>query len=97
VLMLDITSGTGLLLETGSTFTSYGLTSPIGPISGVGGVASGSHITPVFATTDGDLTWTVGQSLGTAAFTAATPEPSGVIALLGIGLTVGLARRRYTS
>ena len=64
VLLLDLTTGTGLMLETGSTFTTYGLTTSIGPISGVGGVASGSHITPVFGTTDGDLTWTVGQSLG---------------------------------
>ncbi len=98
VLMLDLTTWTGLLLETGSTFTTYGLTNSIWPVSGAGGVASGSHVTPDFATTDGDLTWTVGQSLGTATFTAvATPEQSGVIVLLAIGLTVGLARRGYSN
>ena len=94
VLFLDITTGTGLMLETGSTFTTYGLTSSIGPISDPGGVASGSQMTPVFATSDGDLTWTVGQSLGTATFTAtATPEPSNVIVIVGIALGIAFAGR----
>jgi hypothetical protein len=98
LLMLDLTTDTGLMLETGLTFLTYGLTSPIGPISGVGGVASGSAMTPVFATTGGDLTWTVGQSLGTATFTAttATPEPSGVVVILGIGIGLVFVRHRFS-
>jgi uncharacterized protein (TIGR03437 family) len=46
------------------------------PVTGTGGVASGSHVTPVFPTTKGDLTWAVGQNLGTSTFTAATTATS---------------------
>lgn len=95
VLILDGTTGTGILLETGSTFTTYNLRSSFGPLSGTGGVASGSHITPIFATTAGALTWSVGQPLGTATFTAiATPEP-GTLELLGAGLAALVWRRRF--
>ena len=93
VLILDSTTGTGILLQTGSVFTTYNLRSSLGPVSGTGGVASGSQVTPIFATTAGNLTWTVGQSLGTSTFTAvATPEP-GTLGFLGAGLVVVVWRR----
>jgi hypothetical protein len=86
VLILDNTSGTGILLQTGSVFTSYNLQSSLGPITGSGGVASGSHMTPIFPTTAGDLTWAVGQSLGASTFTASTvPEPTS-LTLFSVGL-----------
>jgi hypothetical protein len=96
VLILDNTSGTGILLQTGSVFTSYDLRSSLGPITGTGGVASGSHMTPIFPTTAGDLTWAVGQSLGTSTFTASTvPEPAS-LTLFSVGLLglTGLCLRR---
>ncbi len=70
VLILDNTTGTGILAQTGSAFSSYDLRSPLGPLSGTGGVASGSHMTPIFPTTAGNLTWAIGQSFGTSTFTA---------------------------
>jgi hypothetical protein len=86
VLILDNTSGTGILLQTGSVFTSYDLRTSLGPITGTGGVASGSHMTPIFPTTAGNLTWAVGQSLGTSTFTASTvPEPTS-LTLFSVGL-----------
>lgn len=96
VLILDNTSGTGILLQTGSVFTSYYLQSSLGPITGTGGVASGSHMTPIFPTTAGNLTWAVGQSLGTSTFTASTvPEPTS-LTLFSVGLLgfAGLWLRR---
>ena len=96
VLILDNTSGTGILLQTGSVFLSYDLQGPLGPITGTGGVASGSHMTPIFPTTAGDLTWAVGQSLGTSTFTASTvPEPTS-LTLFSAGLfgLTGLCLRR---
>jgi hypothetical protein len=96
VLILDNASGTGILLQTGAIFSTYGLQGPLGPISGTGGVASGSHITPVFPTTAGDLTWAIGQPLGTSTFTAVTtavPEP-GAWLLLSSVLAAVLAVRR---
>jgi hypothetical protein len=96
VLILDNTSGTGILLQTGSVFLSYDLQVPLGPITGTGGVASGSHMTPIFPTTAGDLTWAVGQSLGTSTFTASTvPEPTSLTLFSAglLGLT-GLCLRR---
>jgi hypothetical protein len=96
VLILDNTSGTGILLQTGSVFTSYDLRSSLGPITGTGGVASGSHMTPIFPTTAGNLTWAVGQSLGTSTFTASTvPEPTS-LTLFSVGLLglTGLCLRR---
>ena len=96
VLILDNTTNTGIVLQTGSAFTTYDLLTSLGPLSGTGGVASGSAITPVFPTTAGDLTWTVGQSLGDSTFTAVTttPEP-GTFVLVGSGLMAALARRRF--
>jgi hypothetical protein len=95
VLFLDNTTGTGIVLQTGSAFSTYDLGDPFGPLTGTGGVASGSSITPVFPTTAGDLTWAVGQSLGTSTFTAkATPEPEALL-LAGSGLMAVLARRRF--
>lgn len=94
VLILDNTSGTGIMLQAGPEFSTYDLRGPLGPISGTGGVASGSHITPVFPTTAGNLTWEVGQSPGDSTFTAVvTPEP-GTLALLGCGLAAVVLRRR---
>ena len=67
---LDQSGGTGILLQTGTPFLTYGLTTALGPVSGSGGAASGSHMTPHFATTAGDFTWAVGQSLTASTFTA---------------------------
>ena len=97
VVILDgpLGSGTGILLQTGSVFLTYDLRGPLGPISGPGGVASGSQITPIFPTTAGNLTWAIGQPLGTSTFTAVvTPEP-GTLLLLGSGLAALFAPGRY--
>jgi hypothetical protein len=95
VLILDGTSDTGILLQQGAAFSTYDLRSAIGPISGPGGAASGSMMTPVFPTTAGNLTWAVGQPLGTSTFTAVvtTPEP-GTLAFLGAGLAAMFVCRR---
>lgn len=97
VLFLDYSSGTGIVLQTGSAFTTYDLRGPLGPLSGQGGVASGSAVTPIFPTTAGDLTWAVGQSSGTSTFTATggVPEPTSIM-LFGTGLLglIGLRSRR---
>jgi hypothetical protein len=97
ILFLDTTTDTGIVLETGAVFTTYDLNTSLGPISGLGGVASGSAITPVFPTTDGNLTWTVGQTLVDATFTAVTttPEPATLL-LVGSGMAAMLARRRLS-
>lgn len=95
----DPNSFTGILGQFGSELFGYDLKAPFGPDSGEGGPASGSHITPVFPTSVGDLTWAVGQSLRPSTFTAvvATPEP-GTLAFLGTGLVLlagsGLRRLR---
>lgn len=95
VLFLDYTTGTGIMLQTGSVFTTYDLGSSLGPITGTGGVASGSAITPVFPTTDGDLTWEIGQPSGTSTFTAVvtTPEPGSFVLLCVAVLALVLSRR----
>ena len=67
----DANTGTGILLQTGAAFSGYGL-GAMAPVTGTGGVGSGSHMVPVFPTTKGDLTWAVGQDLGTSTFTAST-------------------------
>lgn len=95
VLILDNTSGTGILLQTGSIFSTYDLRGPLGPLSGTGGVASGSSITPIFPTTAGNLTWAIGQPSGTSTFTAVTTPEPGALVLLGSGLALVLARRRF--
>ena len=71
VIVLDNASGTGILLQVGSVFSGYGL-GLTAPVTGTGGVGSGSHMVPTFPTTKGNLTWAVGQSLGTSTFTAST-------------------------
>ena len=71
VIILDNASGTGILLQEGTIFSGYGL-NVMAPVTGTGGVASGSHITPIFPTTKGTLTWAVGQALGTSTFAAST-------------------------
>jgi hypothetical protein len=83
----DPASFTGILGQFGSELFGYDLLSPFGPDTGSGGPASGSHITPHFPTTVGDLTWAVGQPLGTSTFSAVvtTPEP-GTLAFFGAGL-----------
>jgi hypothetical protein len=95
LLIVDSATNTGILLQEGSVFSTYDLRYSLGPISGTGGVASGSHITPVFPTTAGDLTWTVGQSPGASTFTAVTtPEPATLV-LLGFGLAAVAVGRRF--
>lgn len=95
VLFFDTTSQTGLVAQLGSAFTGYNLAGPFASLTGTGGVASGSAITPKFPTTAGELTWATGQSLGTSTFTAAVPQvpEPGTLTLLGSGL-VGMAFRR---
>jgi uncharacterized protein (TIGR03437 family) len=70
VLAEDTATQTGILLQQGAVFHGYKL-GPFGPVKGTGGVASGSKMTPIFPTTAGNLTWAVGQPLGTSTFTAA--------------------------
>ncbi len=103
VLIVDgpLTTGTGLLLQTGSIFQTYDLRTALGPITGPGGVASGSQMATNFPTTGGNLSWAIGQSMGTSTFTAViaptnTPEP-GTWILLGSGLAAAFARRRFKS
>ena len=71
VIVLDNATGTGILLQAGPIFSGYGL-GPMAPVTGTGGVASGSHAVQVFPTTKGNMTWAVGQDLGTSTFTAST-------------------------
>lgn len=97
VIMIDATAQTGILVQIGPVFSTYDLRSSLGPITGPGGPASGSQITPVFSTTAGDFTWAVGQTGGqlTSTFTAVTtPEPAPFL-LLGSALAVVLARSRF--
>ena len=63
VLIGDSVSGTGILLQEGTVFSGYQL-GPLGPVTGSGGVASGSSMTPVFPTTAGNFTWAIGQAFG---------------------------------
>lgn len=86
--------GTGILDQFGLSFSGYAL-GPLGPVSGTGGVASGSSTTPIFPTTAGPMTWAIGQPNGNSTFVAAaTPEP-GSLFLFGSGLVTVFARRRY--
>jgi uncharacterized protein (TIGR03437 family) len=71
VIVLDNATGTGILLQAGTIFSGYGLGS-MAPVTGTGGVASGSHAVQVFPTTKGNMTWAVGQALGTSTFTTST-------------------------
>jgi uncharacterized protein (TIGR03437 family) len=75
VFVLDNASGTGILLQEGTVFSGYGL-GLMAPVTGTGGVGSGSHMVPAFPTTKGALTWAVGQALGTSTFTASTTATS---------------------
>ena len=94
----DPSSGTGILGQAGPELLGYGLQTPFGPDTGLGGPWSGSHVTPHFPTTVGDMTWAIGQPLGTSTFTAevATPEP-GTLLLLGTGFVslIGGGFRRW--
>jgi hypothetical protein len=97
----DPSSFTGILGQVGPEFFGYDLQSPFGPDSGSGGPFSGSHMTPHFPTTVGDLTWAVGQPLGTSAFTAVvtTPEPASLSLIGTVFLTLVASqfwRRRLT-
>jgi hypothetical protein len=97
VLIVDNTTETGILAQLGSTFSTYDLRSSLGPLSGLGGPASGSAMTPIFPTTAGDFTWAVGQTGGhlPSTFNAvATPEPATLL-LLGSALAIVLARNRF--
>lgn len=95
VLIIDSTTNTGIVLQLGSAFSTYNLRSSLGPLSGSGGPASGSHVTPIFPTTSGNFTWAVGQPLGSSTFTAvATPEPTTLL-LLGSGLAAMFVRNRF--
>jgi hypothetical protein len=91
----DPTSLTGILAQFDPVFFGYDLQG-FAPVSGTGGVASGSHMTPHFQTTAGDLTWAIGQSLGTSTFSAVTgvPEP-GTLMLLAPVLVALAAQRRF--
>jgi len=98
VIMIDNTTDTGIIAELGSAFGTYDLRSSLGPLTGPGGPASGSHTTPVFSTTVGDFTWAIGQTGGTlpSTFTAsATPEP-GTFGILAAGLVAVVWRRRLS-
>lgn len=66
----DPASGTGILGQIGPEFPGYNLQTSFGPDTGSGGPFGGSHITPYFPTTMGDMTWAFGQSLGSSTFTA---------------------------
>lgn len=91
----DPASGTGILGQIGAELMGYNLQTAFGPDTGSGGPFSGSKVTPHFATTGGDLTWAIGQSLGSSTFTAAisTPEPETLL-ILGAGLILLAARVR---
>jgi hypothetical protein len=92
----SLTSGTGILGQGGPEFFGYDLRTSFGPDTGLGGVFSGSHVTPHFPTTMGDMTWAIGQSLGTSTFTAvATPEPGTLLppGTVFVSLVCGRFRR----
>ena len=73
VLIADLLNdGTGIEVQFGQTYLTYDLRSAIGPITGLGGPASGSQITPTFNTTLGVMTWDVGQTDGLSSVFVAT-------------------------
>jgi hypothetical protein len=94
----DPSSGTGILGQAGPEFLGYDLVTPFGPGTGLGGPWSGSHVTPHFPTTVGDMTWAIGQALnpGASTFTAvATPEPGTLLLLVtGFAFFGGRFRQR---
>jgi large repetitive protein len=102
VLILDNTTGTGILFQTGSIFSTYDLRSSLGPLSGTGGVASGSHMTPIFPTTAGNFTWAIGQPSGTSTFTAVATQTALPLQIPGGGgaamvtLTSGMVSTPYS-
>jgi uncharacterized protein (TIGR03437 family) len=89
VLAVDNATGTGILLQEGAIFHGYEL-GPFGPVTGTGGVASGSSVPPVFPTTAGNLTWAVGQSLGSSTFTAAVQPAITAVENAASNITPGL-------
>lgn len=72
VLVADNATGTGIEVQFGPTYLTYDLRSAIGPITGAGGPASGSHSTPTFNTSLGVMTWDVGQTDGLSSVFVAT-------------------------
>ncbi len=94
-------SVSGIALEESPAFFSYDLQSPLGPVSGTGGAASGP--VNIFPTTKGNLIFTISPTtpgqppnlLPTSFTTSAIPEPSEMIPL-GAGLLglIGLRLRR---
>jgi hypothetical protein len=66
------TSVTGIVGIAGPTFLGYNLQTPLGPLSGAGGVANNGPTDAVFPTNRGTLSFAAGQSFtGNSTFTAA--------------------------
>jgi hypothetical protein len=102
------TSVTGILGATGPTFLGYNLQTPLGPVSGPGGVFNDGPTDAVFPTNRGTLSFAPGQNgTGTATFTAALVQSNAganiptlsewalaALALVVAGMGVTTLRRR---
>jgi hypothetical protein len=90
VQFVDSSARTDVIVTVNPAFNTYGLTTAIGPVTGLAFVPNNG-----FGTTGGVLVWT---SLGNSTFTASvvsTPEP-GSLLLLGTGLAglLGIRKKR---
>jgi hypothetical protein len=87
------TSVTGILWTFSPTFLGYQLQTPLGPVSGSGGVANQGPADGFFSTTAGNLQFAAGQGGGagrSSFIAAAVPEPeTQALAIIGLAAMIG--------